>query len=91
MLISHGFYHRSSTPYSFTRLARFGLEYTATEDFRAPFSRPKASGSYVLFFMAHLCQITMQILGVTGKTNKEDVVKLVIELKKTEMEDGYME
>ncbi|KAM3255825.1 hypothetical protein ACQJBY_048794 [Aegilops geniculata] len=32
-----------------------------------------------------------QILGVTGKANKEDVVKLVIELKKTEMEDGYME
>ena len=32
-----------------------------------------------------------QILGVTGKTNKEDVVKLVIELKKMEMEDGYME
>jgi hypothetical protein len=35
--------------------------------------------------------MAMQILGVTEKAEKDEIVKSAIELKKSEIEDGYTE
>lgn len=34
-------------------------------------------------------QITMQILGITEKAEKDEIVKAAMELKNAEIEDGY--